>query len=64
MISRYLMCVLLQNLILAVQSINSVYTDFWSLYLAQIGAEICWSVADVDLDPLLNDYWPPNTSVH
>ena len=30
----------------------------------QIGAEIRVSVADVDLDPLLTQYWPPGTSVH
>ena len=49
---------------LAVQSINFVCTDFWSLYLVQMRAEIRVSIADVDLDPYLNRYWPPSTSVH
>ena len=29
----------------------------------QIGAEIRVSLADVDSDPLLSQYWPPNTSI-
>ena len=29
----------------------------------QIGAEICVSIVDVDLDPLLTQYWPPSTFV-
>ena len=57
------MCVLLKNLMLAVQCINSACTDFWSPYLVQIGAEIRVSVADVDTDSLLNHNWPPSTLV-
>ena len=64
MISCCPMCVLLWNLMLAVQSINFVCMDFRSLYLLQMGAEICVSVADVDSDPLLDGYWPPSTFVH
>ena len=33
------MCVLLKNLMLAVQPINFACTHFWSLYLVKIGAE-------------------------
>ena len=39
------MFVLLYNLMLAVQSINFVCTDFWSPYLVQMGAEIRVPVA-------------------
>ena len=45
---------------LAVQSINFARTDFWSLYLLQIGAEIRQSVADVDTNSLLSQNWPPS----
>ena len=55
------MCVLLKNLMLVVQSINFACTDFWSLYLVQMGAEIRQSVADVDTDSLLSQNWPPST---
>ena len=48
------MCILLKNLMLAVQSINFACTDFWSLYLLQIGAEIPQSMVDVDTDSLLS----------
>ena len=58
------MRILLKNLILAVQYINFVCTDFWSPYLVQIGAEIRQSVADVDTDSLLSQNWPPSTLVH
>ena len=57
------MCILLKNLMLAVQSINFACTDFWSPYLVQTGAEIRVSVADVDTDSLLSQNWPPNTLV-
>ena len=57
------MCVLLKNLMLAVQSINFACTDFGSLYLVQIGAKIRQSMADVNTDSLLSQNWPPNTSV-
>ena len=57
------MCVLLKNLMLAVQSINFLCTDFWSPYLVQMGAEIRVSVADVDTDSLLSQNWPPSTLV-
>ena len=36
---------------LAVQSINFACMDFWSPYLAKMGAEIRVSVADVDTIP-------------
>ena len=49
---------------LVVQSINFVCTDFWSPYLLQMGAEIRVFIADVDSDPFLIRYWPPNTIVH
>ena len=39
---------------LAVQPINFACTDFWSLYLVQIGAEIRVSIADIDSDLLLS----------
>ena len=45
-------------------TINFACTDFWSPYLVQIGAEICVSIADVDSDPSLSQYWPPNTSIY
>ena len=54
MISHYPMCVLLYNLMLAIQSINCVCTDFWSPYLVQMGPEIRVYIADVDSDPLLS----------
>ena len=57
------MCVLLKNLMLAVQFIKFACTDFWSSYLVQISAEICVSIADVDMYPLLSQNWPPSTSV-
>ena len=57
------MCVLLKNLMLAVQSIKLTSTDFWSPYLVQMGAEIRQSVADVDTDSLLSQNWPPSTLV-
>ena len=44
------MRVLLKNLMVAVQSINSACTDFWSPYLVQMGAEIRQSVPDVGMD--------------
>ena len=62
-ISRYPMCVLLYNLMLVVQSINFAYTDFWSPYLVQMGAEIRQSVVDIHTDSLLSQNWPPYTSV-
>ena len=49
---------------LAVQSINFASTDFWSLYLLEMGVEIRVSVADVDTDLLLSHNWPPNALVH
>ena len=48
---------------LAVQSINFACTDFWSPYLAQMGAGIRQSVADVDTDSLLSQNWPPSPPV-
>ena len=57
------MCVLLKNLMLAVQSINFVCTDFWSPYLVQMGAGIRQSMANVDTDSLLSQNWPPSTLV-
>ena len=57
------MCVLLKNLMLAVQSIKLTSTDFWSSYLVQMGAEIRQSMADVDADSLLSQNWPPSTLV-
>ena len=55
------MCVLLRNLMLAVQSINFACMDFGSPYLVQMGAEIRRSMADVDKDSLLSQNWPSNT---
>ena len=63
MIKRYPMCVLLKNLMLALQSINFACTDFWSPYLVQIGAETRQSIADVNTDSLLSQNWPPSTLV-
>ena len=63
MISRNLMFALLQNLMLAVQSINFACADFWSPYLVEIGAEIRVSMADVHTDSLLSQNWPPSTLV-
>ena len=57
------MRVLLKIFMLAVQSINFAYTDFWSPYLVQIDAEIRQSMADVDMDSLLSQNWPPSTLV-
>ena len=39
---------------LATQFINFIYTDFWSPYLVQMGAEIRVSIVDIDMDPLLS----------
>ena len=58
------MRVLLKNLMVAVQSINSACTDFWSPYLVQMGPEIRQSVPDVDTDSLLSQNWPPSPLVH
>ena len=44
-------------------TINFACTDFWSPYLVQIKAEIHVFVADVGLDLLLSQYWPPSTFV-
>ena len=48
---------------LAVQFINFACMDFLSPYLLQMGAEIRVSVADVDMDSLLSQNWPPSTLV-
>ena len=55
-ISRYPMYVLLQNLMLAGQSINLVCMDFWSPYLVQMAAEIHVFIANVDSDLLVSWY--------
>ena len=57
------MYVFVRDLTLAVQSINSACTDFWSPYLVQMGAGIRQFVADVDTDSLRSQNWPPNTLV-
>ena len=63
MIKCYPIRVLLKVLMLVVQSINFPCTDFWSPYLVQSGAEIRVSFADVDMDSLLSQNWPPSTLV-
>ena len=64
MIKRYPMRILLKNLMLAVQSINFACTGFWSPYLVQTGAEIRVCIADVDMDSLPSQNWPPSMLVH
>ena len=61
--SAFLDCmyVLAKYLTYEIQSIQLTSTDFWNLYLVQMGAEIRQSVVDADTDSLLSQNWLPST---
>ena len=63
--SAFLDCmyVLAKYLTYEIQSIKLTSTDFWSPYLVQMGAEIRQSMADMDMDSLLSQNWPPSPSI-
>ena len=54
---------IIKNLMFVVQSIEPLCTDLWSPDLAQKGAEVHQSMANVTLSPCPGQFWYPSTLI-
>ena len=55
---------IIKNLMFSVKSITLLCTGFWSPYLVQNDAVVCYSTANITWNLCPSEFWHPNTLTH